>query len=209
MAKQCQHAEGGAHRRSSDTATISPMPTKFHPTSPRYRLLFLSAVLVGLSACSPTYDWREVHGSDAPYVALLPGKPVSHSRPIDLDGIALTMSMTAAQVEGRTFAIGSARLPDAAQAPKALQAMKTAMVRNISGTITREQASTLAGQAPVIDVEATGTPPSRDGQSKPALLLVARFVAKDDRVYQVVAIGPERNAPREEITTFLAGFKLK
>lgn len=165
--------------------------------------LFLALIAV-LSACSPRHDWREVHGTDAPYVALLPAKPVTHARPIDLDGIAVTMTMTAAQVDDATYAVGNAKLPDPSAAPAALKAMKTALVKNINGTVIREAAVEISGQPMTVELEAVGVGPNQQ-----SLLLVGRFVAKDDRVYQAIVVGPEKSASREAIDTFFIGFKLQ
>jgi hypothetical protein len=46
------------------------------------------------------------------------------------------MTMTAAEIDGVVFAVGSAQLADAAQAPAAIEAMQTAMVNNIGATVT-------------------------------------------------------------------------
>lgn len=145
-----------------------------------------------LLACSPQYNWREVRGSGAPFMISLPAKPASHARTIELDGNKVEMTMTAAEVEGITFAVGTAQLPDAAQAQKALTAMKTAMVRNISGTVKQEQSSPVQ-----IEIEASGA----------QRLMLARFIARDRQVYQLVVVGDERKLPREEAATFFASFK--
>ena len=50
------------------------------------------------------------------------------------------MTMTAVDVEGAMFAVGSAQAPDAAKAQAALAAMKTALVNNIGATVTQEKA---------------------------------------------------------------------
>ncbi|MEO8598312.1 MAG: hypothetical protein ABI656_00610, partial [bacterium] len=109
------------------------------PSILRMRLPMLAVVLCLLSACSPRLNWRQVDGVDAPFVVLMPAKPSTLSRPIDLDGLPVTMSMTAAEVDGVTFAVGVIALPDAASAPRALQAMKLALVRNINGSIESEK----------------------------------------------------------------------
>ena len=171
------------------------------------------AVLVTLAACSPKYDWREVRGTDAPFVVLLPAKPATLSRPIDLDGSKVTMTMTAAEVDGVTFAVGTAQLSDAAHAQAALSAMKAALVKNIGGTIKSEKTAALApangaakSQATAIDIEASGAP-GRDAKGQPRML-VARFIAQDQRVYQVVVVGREKAVTRDAIDTFITSFKL-
>ncbi len=170
------------------------------------RLAAAAGVLL-FAACSPKLDWREVHGANAPFVILMPAKPVTASRPIDLDGMPVTMSMTAAEVDGVSFALGTAELPDASKAQAALIAMKTAMVKNISGVVMHEKLLDPAGSQPAtIELETRGTP-GPDGAGEPRLL-VARFAAKDKRVYQAVVLGHEKKVSREAVDTFLTSFKL-
>lgn len=163
-----------------------------------------------LAACAPKFDWREVHGAEAPFEVLMPAKPDRLSQPVNLDGQSTTMTMTAAEIDGVTFAVGTAALADAQAARRALDAMKTAMVRNIGGRIDREKTSAAGpagGAQTVIDIEATGAPGPRTG-GKPRML-AARFIARDARVYQAVVIGPRGTVPAEAIDTFLASFKVR
>jgi hypothetical protein len=169
--------------------------------------LALLACAVSLSACSPTYDWREVRGADAPYSVLLPAKPSTLSQAIDLDGEKVTMTMTAAEVNGVTFAVGSATLNDSAKALQGMQTMKSALIKNIAGTIKLEKNShDRAAQLSSIEIEAIGSP-SASSKGQP-VQLNARFIAKENRVYQVVAVGPQNAMIREAIDTFLPSFKL-
>ncbi|MGZ3254017.1 MAG: hypothetical protein ACXU7D_06875 [Burkholderiaceae bacterium] len=161
-----------------------------------------------LSGCSPTYDWREVHGTDAPFSILLPAKPASFSRKINLDGQQVMMTMTAAEVDGVTYAVGTVTLPDREKAHSALQGMKSALVRNINGTITLEKSSDdkTAGTASV-ELDASGSS-GANGHTQP-MRLVARFIAKDRQVYQVLIVGREKAVTSEAIDTFFTSFKLK
>lgn len=177
--------------------------TKF-PVSPLLASAWMACLL--LTACSPKYDWREVRGEGAPFLVVLPAKPLSHTRTIDLGGVQAAMTMTAAEAEGATFAVGSAELPDAAHAQKAILSMKTALVRNIGGTIRREKASAAGAVPTTIDIEASG-PPSTDSDGQGRLLL-ARFIAQDKRVYQLVVLGKEKDIERDAADTFFTSFKL-
>jgi hypothetical protein len=156
-----------------------------------------------LAACTPHYDWREVHGSNAPFTVLLPAKPATLARPVNLNGVQVSMTMTATEVGEVAFAVGSAELADAAAASAALEAMKTAMVNNIGGTIRQEKTSASSGGR-TIDLEAGGAPSARNGTP----LLVARFVMREQRVYQAIVLGPEKSIPREAIDTFFTSFKV-
>lgn len=154
-----------------------------------------------LCACSPKYDWREIRGEGAPYTVMLPAKPASYSRPINLDGNQVTMTMTATEVDGTTFAVGTAELPDAAKAAAAVTMMKNALVKNIGGTVQREAAASSGGDT-AIDIDATG----RDAGGQ-ARVLHARFLARDKRVYQVLVTGKDGTVPQEAVDTFLSSFK--
>lgn len=154
-----------------------------------------------LSACSPQYDWRDYRSNDAPYAVLFPGKPASQTRSVKLDNVDVEMTMTATEVDGVVFAVGSAQLADAARTPAALEAMKTALVNNIGATVTKAKAATTGTQT-VLDVEAKG---NRNGEP---MMLIGRFIAKDKRVYQVVVMGREKNIVPDTVDTWFSSFKL-
>ena len=134
----------------------------------------------------------------------MPGKTASMSRPIELDGLKLAMSMQGVKVNDVTYTVASVPLPDnsAATQAKVLTAMQTGMLRNIGGKTT----AILEHKATVMDssdkkiaesigikISALGTPPSTVDQStKPEkLALHALFVAHNQRAWQVVVMGPE------------------
>lgn len=163
----------------------------------------LSALLLSvLAACSPRYNWREYHDADAHFSVLFPDKPATAQRMVNLDGLPVLMTMTAAEVDGTTFAVGTAELPRADAAATALQAMKTALVNNIHGNITKT-ASSSSKENLRLDVDAHG----RSTAGTP-LLLSGHFVARDRYVYQVIVIGKEKKLARENIDMFLGAFRL-
>ena len=165
---------------------------------------------LSLAACSPTYNWRDYSSQDAPFRAMFPDKPSSHTRSIDLNGLKVNMTMTAAQVEGSTFAVGTAEAPDADQAEAALQAMKTALVKNIGATVTSEKtgkSSTASGatssRSAAIDIHASGM------QNGVPMTLVGHFESRNKRFYQVIVIGKQKNLSKENIDMFMSSFKLQ
>jgi hypothetical protein len=177
--------------------------------SPISILISTIAAACILCACSPTFNWRDYRSPDAPYVALFPAKPSTFTRTVDLDGIKLSMTMTAADIDGTTFAIGSAELPDVAMAPTALAAMKTALVNNIGGKISGEQAagsaSATAGatsHGTMLCVQARGLQHGRP------VILNGKFISKDKRIYQVIVVGQEKQMVQDSVDTFLSSFKL-
>ena len=164
-----------------------------------------AAVLAG---CSPTYNWRDYNSPDAPFSAMFPDKPVAHTRSVNLDGMNVDMTMTAAEIDGTMFAIGTGEAPDAAKAAAAVTAMKTALVKNIGATVTSEKASATAsagGAAPAvrtaIDIEAKGM------QNGVPMRLAGHFEARGKRFYQVIVMGKAKGVPQDEVDMFMRSFK--
>jgi hypothetical protein len=162
-----------------------------------------------LAACNPTYNWRDYSSQDAPFRVMFPDKPSVHKRRIDIAGMPVEMTMTAVDVNGTTFAVGSAEAPDAEKAQAALAAMKTALVRNIGATITKEKTSAAASaggagsnQSAAIDIEATGV------QNGTPMKLVGHFEARNKRFYQVIVMGKAKDLSPEQTDQFISSFKL-
>lgn len=157
-------------------------------------VLFVSLVL--LSACSPKFDWRDARSNDAPYTILMPGKPMSDSKDLQLEGISLKMSMLAGEAGGISFAVGSTRAEDAGKAGLIMEAMKKGMINNIQGT-----AETTKTTAPDT-VEVRGK--LRNGQP---IMMVGRFLIRGPWVYQIVMLGQEKDMKQEVTDTFMTSFK--
>lgn len=160
-----------------------------------------AALCLVLAGCSPKYNWRDYASQDAPYRVMFPAKPSTFTRTIDLDGMQVAMTMTAAEVDGATFAVGAAEAPDAARAQAALEAMQVALVRNIGATVTSQKAAAETDRA-TRDVDAGGT---RNGVP---MRLVGHFEARGKRFYQVIAMGRADALPAEQVEQFITSFKL-
>jgi hypothetical protein len=172
-----------------------------------------AAIVVGavLAGCSPEHDWREIRADDARFMVMLPARPSTLTRPIDLDGQRLDMTMQGAQAREVSYTVGTATLPDASDVTRerALAAMRLAMVRNIGGTerasrpveVTLVDPSGLpVGRVPGVEVEAVGRMRDREA------VLVARFVGTGAQVWQAVVLGPQPD--RENAALFLESLKL-
>lgn len=163
------------------------------------------AAAAALAACSPHFDWRDYRPADAPYTVLFPAKPSTQVRAVNLGAHQAEMHMAAAEVDGVTFAVGSAALPDAAAAQAAIAVMKSTMVRNINGSVQAEsQASSAAGghRQSSIEVKASGM------RGQQPVVMVGRFIAKDKRVYQAVAVGDAKKMSDVVTDTFMDSFKV-
>lgn len=158
-----------------------------------------------LAGCAPELNWREVPGKDGAYSVLLPAKPATHSRSVDLDGLKVEMDMTGAAVGELSFAVASAHIPDATQRATALAAMQTAMLRNIGADSHSEKPVILKGGAQATEIVASGKG-LRDGR---ALQMYGRFAIRGERVYQAVAVGPQDALSPEAADTFLTSLSLR
>lgn len=187
-------------------ATICFMKNPFASLCAVHQAVTFSAITITLatllSACTPSHDWREIHGDSAPYTVLLPAKPTSQTRQITLSGMAVTMTMTSAEVDRTAYAVGSVATVDPAAAKKIMLAMKAALVAHVDGAVLKERAvDNIDGSQ--FDLEATGSP---KGESR---VVVARFVAHDRFAYQVIVTGPAKSVGRDNIDTFMTSFKVK
>ena len=151
-----------------------------------------------LAGCNPTYNWRDHTSQDDRYQVLFPAKPATFTRAVDVDGLRVDMTMTAAEVDGATFAVGAATAPDAARARAALPAMRLALLRNIGAA---EDAAPAAQDG--LRVEATGAANGRP------VRLHGRFEARGERFYQVIVLGPADAVPAEQVEQFLTSFALR
>jgi len=166
------------------------------------RLRFLVPAMLAaslLAGCNPTYNWRDHANQEGRYKVLFPAKPATFTRPVEVDGLRVEMTMTAAEVDGATFAVGAATAPDAARARAALPAMRLALLRNIGAGQDEAEAEAPATQDS-LRVDATGA-----ASGKP-MRLHGRFEARGERFYQVIVLGPAHAVPPEQVEQFLTSF---
>jgi hypothetical protein len=171
----------------------------------------LAPPLAALVGCSPEHDWREVRADDSGFMVTLPAKPARMSRPINLEGLKVDMSMIGAQARDVAYTVGAIVLPDATDAVRtaALASMRAAMVRNIAGTerasrpvqvMRVDAAGVRIGSVEGVEVEATGR--MRDADA----VLIARFVGLGAQAWQAVVLGARPD--RELAAQFLDSLKL-
>ena len=101
-------------------------------------LFLVLALLLGVSACSPTLDWRTVRSDDLLYEALYPGKPSRAEKSMMFDGQKLTMTIEASRVENSLYAVGVINVPkDIGQkinSNELLKYLQTGMLSNLKNS---------------------------------------------------------------------------
>lgn len=147
-------------------------------------LFLVLGVLLTLSACSPTLDWRTVRSDDLLYEALYPGKPSRAEKSIMFDGQKLTMTIEASKVETALYAVGVINIPkdvgqkfDTNGFVKYLQTGMLSNLKNAPEPIEKTVTIKTAGQAS-IDLSAKEFLIQGDGPDAKKRLLRFRMVQR-------------------------------
>ncbi len=181
------------------------MPETF-PLLHTTRAAALAALLLSVSACSPTFNWRELRVDGTPLLALMPCKPESATRPVPLGGAAAgptALHMHSCEAGGLRFAVAWADVGQAAQVAPALAAWRSASLQaiRVAPAAAGDWAVKLPGADPVQGVAAQGT----DAQGQPVQSR-ALYFARGTQVFQAAVYGPR--LPDEALDAFVAGLQL-
>jgi hypothetical protein len=161
------------------------------------RLGVLAAVLL-LSACYPTYNWRELPVADGLATLAFPGKVDTVKRDIELADMPVTFVLTTTEVNDTVFSIGWAQLP-LQSTPEQRVAAQQALVDSLAASMgQRAPAIAMSGEMFRLETE-------RDGQ---ALAMVARVLVHYDVAMRVVATGPPDLLTQEVSQAFMRSLKL-
>jgi hypothetical protein len=147
-------------------------------------LFVILGLLLTVSACSPTLDWRTVRSDDLLYEALYPGKPSRAEKAVMFDGQKLTMTIEASKVENSLYAVGVINIPkdisqkfDTNGFVKYLQTGMLSNLKNSPAPIEKTVTIKTAGQAS-IDLSAKEFLIQGDGPDAKKRLLRFRIVQR-------------------------------
>ena len=156
--------------------------------------LCAAAALLVLVACSPSFNWREVHPENTRLSLLLPCKPDKAQKVVPLGDQPTLLFMLGCEAAGATFAVAVADLGDAAKAAPALAQWQSLTLANMKADPGTSQVLVLKlpGAAP-------GPPPLRmlaRGRRADGVPVSgqAGYFAHGSQVFQVV-IYAEKIAP--------------
>lgn len=165
--------------------------------------LFL-AVGVLLTACSPTFNWREVRVGDAGLQAVLPCKPDQASRQLAMVGREVEMRMVGCETGGALFAVSLVDVGDAARLSEAQSQWQAAMLAAMRAEAPQAAPYPLKGAASApapVRLSARGQRP--DGS---AVQAQAVWFAQGTRLYHAAVYAERLGA--EIVDPFLAGLEL-
>lgn len=175
----------------------------------------LLLALLGVSACSPALNWREVPIQGTSMTALMPCKPDRSQRKISLAGNDVDMVMQSCDADGVTFALAHVSLPAAALVPAALahwqQATWAHIVAHI-GVHSGAHSGALAPAARPLKLPGNQIPPlvwTAQGKRSngEAVEFNGLWAAQDAHLVQVAMYTPVPRAAVRDI--FFDGFKLQ
>jgi hypothetical protein len=160
--------------------------------------------VLGLLACSPALNWREVRPADSGALAMFPCKPLHDMRRMPLAGPPVAVAISVCSAADVTYALSHADVADPARVGPALQALRASAIANLGATVSSERPLQVEGMTPHPEarlMELRGSLP--DG--RPVLERVAMF-SKGTRVYQATMFGNALDAEASE--TFFGGLRL-
>lgn len=91
----------------------------------------LACGIMLLTACSPALNWRTVQLQDAPLQILLPCKPQTQTRAVELGLGTVQMSMVGCEADGRLFAVTHFLLTDPTRAGEAMAYWQKAVLAQL------------------------------------------------------------------------------
>jgi hypothetical protein len=159
--------------------------------------------MLGLGACSPTLNWREVPTEDGQLLALFPCKPDRLQRTVPLAGAPSLMRLASCSVDGVTYALSDAGVAEPAKVGAALQQLRVTAAGNIGAAEAAGTPVSVAGMTPNPQAKRVALQ-GRGADGQPVHEQLAVF-AKGLRVYQATVIGPTLDA--EPVEMFFAGLR--
>jgi len=161
------------------------------------------AACVGLGACSPALDWREVRPAETRLLAMFPCKPAAQTRKLPLAGQTVALNLYACTTAGWTWGLAHADMVDPSLLGAALNELRSAAAANIGSPAAEPLPAQVPGATPHVAsarVQLAGRRP--DGQ---AVQMEMAVFAHGTRVFQATVLG--ERAPGEEAAAFFSGLR--
>lgn len=164
------------------------------------------AVLLALSACTPSLNWRDVRPEDSGLLLLLPCKPDKAQKTVPLGGVPTALNMLGCDAGGATFAVASADIGDASKAAEVLAQWQKLTLANMKAApgaqVLPLKVVGAAAMPPAVLVKAQGQ--RADGQ---AVAGQGAYFARGSKIFQAVMYADKPS--REASETFFSSFKFE
>jgi hypothetical protein len=166
--------------------------------------IYAVAALLGLTACNPTFNWRDVRPNGTSLALLMPCKPQSAQKIVSMAGEPTELMLLSCDAGGVTFAVAAAEVKSAASVSAVLAQWQSATLANIKAeSSSAGTAFKLRGLADgAILVKATGQRANGQPVSSQAV-----YFAQGSQVFQAVMYADELSPDVAE--TFFSGLKFE
>jgi hypothetical protein len=172
--------------------------------APAVRVVVVCLAGLGLLACAPALDWRDVRPAGSAALLLLPCRPVAQQRPLMLAGHPVQMHLQACSAGGQTWGLAYADVNDPARLGPALTELQAAAAANIGASLPAAAAALqVPGSTPHAGsarVKLTGRMP--DGA---AVQMQVAVFCRGTVAFQATALGPHLDGEAAE--TFFASIR--
>ncbi|MCW5645606.1 MAG: hypothetical protein KIT63_26175 [Rhodoferax sp.] len=169
------------------------------------RILTALLVLGAMSACAPTFNWRELPIGSTALQALFPCKPETVTRPVPLAQVERDVAMRSCDTGGVTFAVAHAALSQPGQAPAVLSDWRASTLSGLradAATVSSDPPGGLPALPQLLVLRVAGAP----GDAQARSLLGVWFATGRD-VFAAFVMGPA--IPPEAAETFFSGLRLR
>ena len=167
-------------------------------------LIYAVLALASLTACNPTFNWRDVRPDSTRLALLMPCKPDKVQKTVPLGGQPIELNLLSCDTGGVTFAVAAADVKDATKVAATLAQWQRATLANMKAApATTGAAFKLPGLvSDGVMVKATGQ--RANGQ---AVSSQAAYFAQGSQVFQAVMYA-DKIAP-DVADTFFSGLKFE
>ena len=156
----------------------------------------LAAVV--LAGCSPSYNWRDYNSPDAPFQAMFPDKPATHTRSVNLDGMTVEHDDDGGRNRRHHLRHRQRRGARCCPGPGGGSRDEDRDGQEHR----RDSHPRRRRKTRAINIEAKGA------QNGVPMRLVGHFEARGKRFYQVIVMGKEKSVPQDQVDMFMSSFKL-
>lgn len=166
--------------------------------------IYAVVALACLTACNPTFNWRDVRPDGTQLALLMPCKPDAAQKTVPLTGQPTELSLLSCDAGNVTFAVATADVKDAAKVSATLAQWQSAALANMKAAPgTPVAAFKLPGLASAgVLVKAIGQ--RANGQ---VVTSQAAYFAQGSQVFQVVMYADK--VPPDVAETFFSGLKFE
>ena len=166
--------------------------------------LYAVVALAGLTACNPTFNWRDVRPEGTQLALLMPCKPDAAQKKVPFAGQPTELSLLSCEAGGVTFAVAVADVKNADQVSVAMAQWRSATLANMKAA-----PGILGAGFKLPGLASNGVLVKATGQRANGQVVnsQAAYFAQGSQVFQAVLYAD--SVPPDVADTFFSGLKFE